>query len=270
MSDFMLDGNFKLNTTVPNVARVYDYMLGGKDNFEADRMAADKLIELLPGVAEACRRNRDFLGRVVTYLASQGIRQFIDIGSGLPTGRNVHEIAQDLDPEAHVIYVDRDPMVVIHANVLLADKSQGVVVIQADLRQPPGIIIDHPDVRRLIDFRQPVAVLLFGLLHFITDEEKPWEIVAGFTDVMAPGSYLALSHITDDDVEEETSQAARNVYQGASAPVNPRSRQAIARFFDGLDMVHPGVVNIGYWPEASPDLPVSPSTLIYGGVALKR
>ncbi len=183
-----------LDITVPNAARIYDYFLGGKDNFEADRAAAEKIAKLIPGSAEACCLNRDFLGRVVKYLAVEaGIRQFLDIGSGLPTTQNVHEIAKDVDPEARIVYVDYDPMVIIHARVILEQKSKGVAVVEGDLKDPQRII-DNPRVRELIDFSQPVAVLMFAVLHFIRDDEWPGDIVRHFKDVMAPGSYRAVAH----------------------------------------------------------------------------
>jgi hypothetical protein len=260
-----------LDITVPNVARIYDYFLGGKDNFEADRRAADELARLIPGSGQACRANRVFLGRVVCYLAGQaGIRQFIDIGSGLPTASNVHEIAKDIDADARVVYVDYDPVVVLHSQAILEDKAKGVAVVEADLRSPDSII-DDPRVRDLIDFAQPVAVLMLAILHFVTDEEQPEGVTGRFTDVLVPGSYLALSHITDQDVAADRSRAAQQVYRGASAPAVPRSPARIAEFFDRLRIVDPGVVSISDWrmdpgPRTDPDAP----RLIYGGVAVKE
>jgi hypothetical protein len=260
-----------LDITVPNVARIYDYFLGGKDNFEADRRAADELARLIPGSGQACRANRVFLGRVVRYLAGEaGIRQFVDIGSGLPTVSNVHEIAKDVDADARVVYVDYDPVVVLHSRAILEDKPKGVAVVKADLRSPDRIIGDSR-VRDVIDFAQPVAVLMLAILHFVTDEERPEEIIGRFTDVLVSGSYLALSHITDEDVAADRSRAAQQVYRGASAPAVPRSPARIAVFFDGLQMVDPGVVSISDWrmgpgSRADPDAP----RLIYGGVAVKE
>jgi O-methyltransferase involved in polyketide biosynthesis len=255
-----------LDTSRPNVARVYDYMLGGKDNFEADRAAAEMLIKVLPHSALACRQNRQFLGRVVRYLIEEkGIRQFIDLGSGLPTADNVHQIAQKIDPGARVVYADYDPVVVLHSKVLL-EGSEGVRVIQADLRDP-GSILGDPGVGELIDLGQPAAILMFAILHFLPDAEQPYETVRRFTQAMAPGSYLALSHITDEAVSPETSQAAQQVYQGASAPVVPRSREDIARFFDGLELTGSGLVDINLWPVKALG-PGAPLTF-YGGAARK-
>ena len=258
-----------LDITVPNVARIYDFFLGGKDNFEADRRAAAELTKLIPDSALACRQNRSFLGCVVEYLARAGIRQFLDIGCGLPTAGNVHEIAQAVAPDARIVYVDYDPVVVLHSQVLLEKKPKGVAVAAADLRNPQSIT-DDPRVQEMIDFSEPVAVLLLAVMHFIGDAERPDEIAGHFKDVMAPGSYLALSHITDEDVQPEHSLAARRVYQRASAPVVPRSRSRIMQFFDGLQIISPGVVDIGSWPGHSPRITPATRRLFYGGVAVKE
>jgi hypothetical protein len=266
-SDLMRRG---LDVTVPNVARIYDFFLEGKDNFEADRRAAAQIEESIPDSAQACRQNRDFLKRVVRYLAAEaGIRQFLDIGSGLPTADNVHQIAKAVDPDVRVVYVDYDPVVLLHSQVILEEKSGGVVVAEGDLRNPQGILGDKR-VLEAIDFSEPVAVLLFAILHFVTGAEQPGEIIGQFRDVMAPGSYLALSHITDEEVEDKDSRAAQRVYQGASAPVVPRSRAQIIRFFDGLEIVSPGLVDISCWPQASPAAALSSRRLFYGGVARKK
>lgn len=259
-----------LDVTIPNVARIYNHFLGGKDNFEADRRAAAEIEKSIPNSALACRLNRDFLKRVVRYLAAEaGIRQFLDIGSGLPTADNVHQIAKAVAPDARVAYVDYDPVVLLHSQVILEHKSEGVIVVEGDLRNPQGIT-DDSRVREVIDFSQPVAVLLFAILHFVTDAERPSEIISRFTDVMVPGSFLALSHITDEEVEDEDSWAAQQVYQGASAPVVPRSRAQIIRFFDGLEVASPSLVDINHWPGASPASATLARLLFYGGVARKK
>jgi hypothetical protein len=258
-----------LDMTVPNAARIYDHFLGGKDNFEADRRAAAEIENSIPDSALACRLNRDFLKRVVRYLAAEaGIRQFLDIGSGLPTADNVHQIAKAAAPDSRVAYVDYDPVVLLHSQAILEHKSEGVIAADGDLRNPQGII-DNSRVREVIDFSQPVAVLLFAILHFVTDAELPGKIVSRFTDVMTPGSFLALSHITDEEVDDENSRAAQQVYQGASAPVAPRSRAQIIRFFDGLEIVSPGLVDINHWPLVSPTSALPARRLFYGGVAKK-
>ena len=255
-----------LDVTVPNVARIYDYILGGKDNFDADRAAAAQILAVIPGGSGPARMNRAFLGRVVHFLAAErGIRQFLDIGSGLPTASNVHEIAQAADPDARVVYVDSDPVVVLHAQAILEDRAKGVAAVRGDLRDPDGIIAS-PAVRELIDFSQPVAVLLFAVLHFVQDADDPRALLARFADVMAPGSALALSHITDENIDEEAARAGRAVYQSASAPIMPRSRAQIEGLFDGLDLLPPGVVGISHWP--GPD-PGGAALHFYGGVAVK-
>lgn len=253
------------DVTVPNVARIYDCLLDGKDNFEADRKAAAELLKLGAHSKDACRENRAFLGRAVRSLAASGIRQFIDIGSGLPTMQNTHEIAQAADPGARVVYVDNDAVAVAHGRALL-EGSPNVHVLQADLRSPDGIM-SSPEVRELIDFSQPAAVLLLAVLHFVLDDEHPYEIVRGITEVLAPGSALAISHSTHDAVSPENSHAAQEIYCKASAPFIPRSRTDTARFFDGLELLEPGVTDINLWPvrAVGARTPLS----FYGGVALK-
>jgi len=254
-----------LNVRQPNVARVYDRLLGGKDNFQADRDAADQLQKLLPDVAKAARENRYFLERVVRYLVGQaGIRQIIDIGTGLPTQDNVHEVAQRIAPETRVVYVDNDPMVVRHGLALLATNGN-VAMVEADLRAPREITT-HPDTRRLIDFSGPVAVLMLASLHFVTDAEHPQAIVSEWRDTMAPGSYLAISHITADEVEPATAKAAQAVYADASAPAVPRALAEVESFFDGFALVPPGVVNINSWPVPVPAYAAEDRALLYGGV----
>jgi S-adenosyl methyltransferase len=254
-----------LDVSIPNVARIYDFMLGGKDNFAADRDAAEKITQEIPHSVLACCQNRDFLGRVVHHLAAdRGIRQFLDIGSGLPTGRNVHEIAQAIVPESRVVYVDYDSIVVSHARALLEGGAHMVMVVERDLRNPRKII---DDARGLIDFSEPVAVLLFAILHFLTDAEEPHEIVGSLTEALAPGSAVAVSHITAEGIEPAKSLAAQEIYQCASAPAIPRSRQNIVRFFDGLELTAPGVTDINLWPGRLPG-PKTPLTF-YGGVAVK-
>jgi hypothetical protein len=254
-----------LDISTPNVARIYDFMLGGKDNFAADRDAADKVMQEIPHSALACRQNRDFLGRVVHHLAAdRGIRQFLDIGSGLPAGRNVHEIAQAVFPESRVVYVDYDSIVVAHARALLESGVPTVLVVEGDLRNPRKII---DDARGLIDFSEPVAVLLFAILHFLTDAEEPHEIVGRLTEALVPHSALAVSHVTAEGIEPEKSLTVQKIYQGASAPAIPRSRQDIMRFFNGLELTASGVTDINLWPGRSPG-PEAPLTF-YGGVAVK-
>jgi hypothetical protein len=259
----------KFDVLVPNVARIYDYMLGGKDNYQADRDAAEQLIKVLPEAELACRQNRRFLERVVRFLVSQcGIRQIIDIGTGLPTQGNVHQVAQEEASATRVVYADYDRVVVRHAEALLA-RNERVAVVHADLRTPRELIA-HRDLGKLIDFSQPVAILILATLHFITDNERPDEIIRVLRSTMAPGSYLALSHITAEDVHPDDSKTAQEVYASASAPAIPRTREEIARFFDELVLVPPGLVNISTWSAAEMrDVPEPAKLLMYGGVARK-
>ena len=254
-----------LDMRVPNVARIYDFMLGGKDNFAADRDAAERVMREIPHSALACRQNRDFLGRAVRVLAERGIRQFLDIGSGLPTRDNVHQIVQRADPGARVVYVDYDHIVVAHARALLEKGSPGVLVLQGDVREPGKII---SDAKGLIDFSEPVAVLLFAILHFLTDADDPHAVVASLAGHLAPGSAVGISHLTGEGTEPDRGFAAQEVYQGASAPAVPRSREDITRLFDGLDLIDPGVTDINRWPARSLE-PAAPLTF-YGGVGWKR
>jgi len=259
----------KFDVSVPNVARIYDYLLGGKDNYQADRDAAERLIKVLPEAELACRQNRRFLERVVRFLVSEcGIRQIIDIGTGLPTQGNVHQVAQEEAPATRVVYADYDRVVVRHAEALLA-RNERVAVVHADLRTPRELIT-HRDLGKLIDFGQPVAILILATLHFITDDERPDEIIRLLRSTMAPGSYLALSHITAEDVQPDDSKSAQAVYASASAPAIPRTRKEIARFFHELELVPPGLVNINTWPAAEVrDVPETSMLLMYGGVARK-
>lgn len=255
------------NTSVPNVARIYDYLLGGKDNFGADRQAAEELLEAVPDAAVAARQNRDFLRRAAGFLARDcGIRQFIDIGTGLPTRGNVHEIVQHFTPDAHVLYVDNDPVVVTHAQALLADNAT-TVAINRDLRDPDQIL-SHPALRALIDIAAPVAVLLIAVLHFVKDSDGVYEIVQRLKDAMAPGSYLVVSHVTGDDLPAEAAERARELYENSTAPGVVRTHQEITRFFDGLEIVPPGVVNVSSWRAGLPARKPG-RTIFYAGVGRK-
>jgi len=256
-----------LDVTVPNVARIYDWLLGGKDNFAADREAARRLLTAVPGAAKAARANRAFLARAVRYLAEDaGIRQFLDIGTGLPTQGNVHEIAQAADPRARVVYCDNDPMVVVHANALLADNLT-VAASQADLRDP-DYLFTRPVTRALIDTSQPLAVLLVAVLHFLPDSDDPWGLVKQITRKLAPGSYVVVSHVTRDEIPAGAARAAAEVYEDASAPGVPRTREEIARFFAGLEMVEPVLVEVSAWRPPPLDQRPRPA-LFYAGVGRK-
>ncbi|MFC4535495.1 SAM-dependent methyltransferase [Sphaerisporangium dianthi] len=234
-----------LDPNVPSAARIYDYALGGKDNYAADRAAADKVFAIAPEMRAMARQNRAFLGRAVRYLAGEaGIRQFLDLGSGLPTQQNVHQVAKEIAPESRVVYVDHDPIVVAHGEALVAT-SPDVAFVPGDLRRIDDVL-DHPGLRRLIDFDRPVAVLMVAVLHFIPDGEGPYEVVARLRDLMAPGSHLAVSSVTPDPHPEETA-ALIKVSTSAGAPFVARSHGEVTRFFEGLDLVEPGLVSAPEW-----------------------
>ena len=237
-----------VDSSVPNVARIYDYLLGGKDHYAADREAAERLVAAAPEVLVTVRENRAFLRRAVRRLARAGIRQFIDIGSGLPTRPNVHEVAQEVDPGARVVYADNDPVVVTHGRALLA-LSPGVAVVEGDARDPDAIL-DDPATRELIDLSRPVAVLLLALLHFVPDEQDPAGVVRRLRERTAPGSALVFSHVTSEGNRPEAAGTARSVYASSTAPLALRSRSRIAALLDGYELEEPGLV---YAPEWWPD-----------------
>jgi S-adenosyl methyltransferase len=252
---------------VPNVARIYDVLLGGKDNFAADRQATARLLEAVPGAAVAARENRAFLGRAVRFLAEEaGIRQFLDIGAGLPTGRAVHEIEHGAVPMPRVVYADYDPVVVRHAEAILGG-SLTTAVVRADLRQPWELVA-QPAVRGMINFAQPIAILLVAVLHFVEDHEDPWAVVNCYKDMMAPGSFLVVSHVTADHLSPGAARQAQAVYDGASAPGVARTRQQIAGFLAGLDMVAPGLVNVSAWRPGRFGPPLGPA-VFYAGIGCK-
>jgi hypothetical protein len=243
----------ELDIATPNVARIYDYFLGGKDNFAADREAAEQILRIIPEAPSGALVNRTFLGRAVRFLASAGIRQFIDIGAGLPTQANVHEVAHQVDPAARVVYVDNDPVIRVHGQALLHSVDTATI-IEADLRDPDKIL-EHPELCAFIDFGEPVAVLMVSILHFIADFEDPYGIVARVADRLPPGSYLAVSHATSEPRRNGNRVAA--VYSQATAPLAPRGHAEVWRFFDGFELVEPGVVYAPQWRPDSPFTEVS-------------
>jgi S-adenosyl methyltransferase len=234
-----------IDTRIPNMARMYDYALGGKDNFAADREAVEKLFSFSPENRDVPRANRRFLGRAVRFAAAQGVRQFLDVGTGLPSQGHVHEIVAETDPGAHVVYVDNDPVVVSHARALLTD-SDSVTVVQADVREPESILT-HPAVTGLIDFSQPVAVLFVAVLHGIPDEADPAGIVRAFGGRMSAGSYLILSHLTSEGHPPELVARKEEIFARSNAPVSYRSRAEIMRMFSGFDLAEPGLTAVTQW-----------------------
>jgi S-adenosyl methyltransferase len=240
-----------VDVTIPNVARMYDYYLGGKDNYEADRTAAEQVIAAFPDVRMAVRENRAFLTRAVRFLAGDaGIRQFIDIGAGLPTQDNVHEIACSVAPDARVVYADYDPVVVAHGQMILSGATSSVF-IEGDVRHPEDIL-GKPELRSLIDFDEPVALMLVAILNFVADEEDLAGILGRLRSVMAPGSYLVISHGAGE-ARPATVQKITNIYQNATARAVLRSRAEILSFFAGFDLVDPGLVYASQWrPNVRP------------------
>ena len=235
-----------IDTSVPHPARMYDYFLGGRDNYEVDRFAAEQVIAVVPEVRAMARENRAFLGRAVRFLAKQGIRQFLDIGTGIPGPGNTGDVARELVPDAHVVYVDNDPIVLVHASALLAGQDpQHTTVIQADLRDP-GAILNHPAARAVLDFDKPIAILLVAVLHFVMEDEDPVGIVDRLKQVMVPGSYLVVSHGTSDIDPERAAEAVRT-YNRGGARIIARTGTQIRRFFEGLELVEPGLVQLPLW-----------------------
>jgi hypothetical protein len=252
-----------------NAARVYDYWLGGSHNFLADQDLGRAIVAVEPNARAGARANRAFLGRAVRFLAAAGIRQFLDIGSGIPTQGNVHEVAQEASPGARVVYADIDPVAIAHSKSILAG-NENAAIIEGDARDPHKILAD-PAVRRLIDLGQPVGLLLVMVLHFIADADDPWQIVATLRDALPSGSYLVLAHAASDS-RPAVAQAAETVYnRSVSTDIHMRPRADIMRFFDGFELLDPGLVYIPQWrPDSPADVPADPSKFwVLVGVARK-
>lgn len=254
--------------TVPNVARIYDYYLGGKDNYAADREAARKVLGAAPDVPMAALENRAFMQRAVLFLVQEAhITQFIDIGPGLPTQGNLHQIVWQYDPDASVAYVDNDPIVLTHGRAILNHMPQAIIA-EGDLREPERILASD-ELRQLIDPSKPVALCMTLVLHFITDAENPYGIVTRLRDALCPGSYLVLSHVTGDERDVQTVSEITDVYNEATAPLVPRSRAEVTCFFDGFTLVPPGVVFLSHWRPSSESYPEGGTRWAYGGVGRK-
>jgi hypothetical protein len=254
----------EINVTVAHPARVYDYLLGGKDNFAADRALGDAVAKAMPSAREMVRANRAFLGRAVRYLVTEaGVRQFLDVGTGIPTAGNTHEIAQATAPESRIVYVDNDPIVLAHARALMtSDPAGATAFIQADLHDPDTILA-APALRRTLDLGQPVALMLIAILMYLRDEEDPRGLVSALMDALPSGSYLALTHPTADFSPDEAAGAVAATERGGIS-FTPRSQAEVAAFLDGLELVEPGVVPILAWhPEGAP--PDDPRAAYYYG-----
>ncbi|MGP4024284.1 SAM-dependent methyltransferase [Actinomadura sp. 3N407] len=246
--------NPQIDTSVPHSARVWNYLLGGKDNYEVDQQAAEQFRAMFPQITDIALADRAFLGRSVRYLAGEaGIRQFLDIGTGLPTMDNTHEVAQRAAPGSRIVYVDNDPLVLTHARALLRSSPEGACdYIHADLREPDGIL---EQAAATLDFGRPVAIMLLGIMHFVHDDGEARRLLGRLMDAVPSGSHLAITHATLDFDEGATAQAeAQEDWNEKSAnPMVPRTREAIVRFFDGLELLEPGVVSMSRWrPEHTP------------------
>jgi hypothetical protein len=262
------DDQPSFDTSVAHQARIYDYWLGGKDNFAADRMAAEAAIAAYPGVATGARANRQFLARAVRHLTGEaGIRQFLDIGTGIPSANNTHEVAQSVAPDSRVVYVDYDPVVLIHARALLASHDDGLVdYLDADLRDTESIL---EQASRVLDYSRPVAIMLIAILHAIADHDHPYQIVTKLLDAVPAGSYLVVSHPGSDIDPEEIAEATARLNRLSHQKFTLRTHDEVARFFDGLDLLEPGVARVEQWRPAS-DLEGCNRSAMWGGVARKR
>jgi len=255
------------DTSVAHSARVHDYWLGGKDNYAADRAAGDAVIAAYPGIVKSVRANRAFLARAVHFLAAEaGIRQFLDIGTGIPAANNTHEVAQAAAGDCRVVYVDYDPVVLAHARALLTSSAPGATdYIDADLRDLDTILAE---AARTLDFSRPVAVMLIAVMHLIIDQDRPYEIVSRLMDAVPAGSYLALSQVASDIEAEQMAEAARRYNRLAHETQRHRTHAEVARFFDGLELVEPGVVPVQGWRPRS-EVEARTRSAMWGGVGRK-
>jgi S-adenosyl methyltransferase len=256
-----------IDPSVAHIARIQDYWLGGKDHFEADRLAGDEAIAQLPDMVASVRNTRAFLGRTVRFLAQErGIRQFLDVGTGIPTASNTHEVAQRAAPASRIVYVDNDPMVLAHARALLTSSAEGrCAYIDADIRDPQNILDAAAEV---LDFTEPVGVVLMAVLQFVPDDDNPHELVRHLMAVMPAGSYLVISHPASDIQATAMAGMATRLNQLMAQRVKPRSKAEVTAFFDGLDLVAPGVIRCPEWRPDQPEDAAGKSTM-WGGVAEK-
>ncbi|MEW9528908.1 SAM-dependent methyltransferase [Microbispora sp. NPDC049125] len=262
----------KIDVTVPHSARVWNYFLGGKDHFPIDREAGDQARQVFPQIVDIARADRAFLGRAVGYLAGEaGVTQFLDVGTGLPTMDNTHEVAQRIAPESRIVYVDNDPLVLVHARALLVGSPEGATdYVEADLRDPDKIL---EAAAATLDLTRPVAVMLLGILHFIGDLDDACRIVNRLMDAIPPGSHLVLTHATleigDQSSIEANAQMNEEWNEKASTQIGPRNREQILRFFDGLELVEPGLVSMTRWRPEDDPLGLPPEVAGYCGVGRK-
>ncbi|MEU5878930.1 SAM-dependent methyltransferase [Spirillospora sp. NPDC047279] len=262
-----MSGPLGFDATVPNAARMYDYWLGGKNNFAADREAAEQIVKITHGwIRHDARLNRAFLGRAVRTAVAAGVRQFLDLGSGLPTEKNVHEVARRIDPAARVVYVDYDPVVAAHGQALLAG-ADGVGFVQADIRKPDDIL-EHPVTEQLIDFDEPVGLLAVAVLHFVSDDEDPYGILERFRPRLVPGSHLAISHLEKDSYPKIIDRA-HEIYKRVSTGFTVRDRAELTRMFEGFELLEPGLTHPAKWrPDDEIETAETFARLV--GVGVKR
>ncbi|MCL9758546.1 SAM-dependent methyltransferase [Frankia sp. AiPa1] len=258
-----------LRTDVPHTARIYDFYLGGKDNFSADRQAAEQTLMVFPHAPIAARQNRGFVHRATRFLAGEvGIRQFLDVGTGIPTSPNLHEVAQGIAAESRVVYVDNDPIVLAHARALLTSTPEGkTAYLDADLREPDKVL-SSDELHAAIDVTRPVALSLIALLHFVSDSDEPYALVRRYVEALPSGSYLALTHGTADFAPEGIERAAE-IYRQRGIPGTARTRVEVERFFEGLELVDPGIELVHRWRPDDPnaDAPADEQVSVYGGIA---
>lgn len=259
-----------VDVSVPSPARMYDYMLGGAHNFAVDRQMGEKIEALMPHARSGARVNRAFLGRAVRFMVDQGVRQFLDIGSGIPTVANVHEVAQEQHPECRVVYVDRDPVAVAHSELIVAGNDR-TGVLQADMRDPESILND-PEVRRLLDFDEPIGLLMLFMVHWVPTEDDPWGLMKCYREALPSGSYLAITHLADDHTNDGVRAAVERIRQAGAEQPFERSRDEIAAFFGDFELVEPGLVRFAEWRAYGPgDISEDPTVneIAYGGVGRK-
>ncbi|HLS79360.1 MAG TPA: SAM-dependent methyltransferase [Nocardia sp.] len=257
-----------LRQNEPHSARIYDYFLGGKDWYEADRAAAEQIEQSIPNVRLLARTNREFMHRAIRFLAERGIRQFLDIGTGIPTEPNLHQVAQEIAPDARVVYADNDPIVLAHARALLVGTPEGrTEYLHADITEPRSIL-DAPQLRDTLDFSQPVALSVIALAHFVTGE-RIYDIIATLLEPLAPGSHLVMTHFSADADPEGVARTV-NAYQQGGIPIEPRDKDSIARFFSDLELVEPGIVPIHRWRPTGVEPPKSYDRKLPGYAAVAR
>jgi hypothetical protein len=268
LTDHPLGESDGIDTSVPNIARMYDFFLGGSHNFPADRQLATMIEQNMPHIADSARVNRAFLRRAILYMMDHGIRQFLDIGSGIPTVGNVHEIAQSADPECRVVYVDKEPVAVAHGRILLRGNDKAAT-IRADIRDPEEIL-GRPECKQLLDFTRPIGLITLLVWHFVPDYDDPAGLLARYRAALAPGSILALTHFTLDDSSEGLRQALAEVNSRGREQMFPRTHEQVSAMFSGFELADPGLVVCPAWrPQGPGDFSDSPGSnaLLYAGVA---